>query len=103
MQHNEIIAEIMTRAGDRGIKSHYCHDTRRCQGDPGLPDLLLIGKHAAAWIEVKTPGDRLKPDQTRWKYALQAAGQVHEVMGPGDLEPGGAIDMMLSFVSTGQV
>ena len=33
---------------------------------------------------------------------LKASGQVHEVMYEHDLEPGGAVDMMLGFLASGQ-
>ena len=40
-----------------------------------MPDLILIGLHGVAWLEVKSAGDDLSPGQVRWKYALQAVGQ----------------------------
>lgn len=101
MTHGQIIAAIQDRARRRGVLSHHCPDSRRCDGDRGLPDLLLVGMFGAAWIEVKSPGDRLKPDQVTWKHALGAAGQVYQVVREGDLDDGGAVNMLLLFVSEG--
>lgn len=102
MTHDEVVHEIQARARRRGVLSHYCHNSIRCEGDRGLPDVLLVGHYGVAFVEVKTPGDQLKPAQTTWKHALKAAGQLHEVMHEGDLAPGHAIDMLLAFVSTGE-
>lgn len=101
MTHDEIVAEIQARAEIRGVLSHYCRSALRCTGAPGLPDVLLAGRNGIAWIEVKTAGDRMRPDQTRWKYVLKASGQICEVMTERDLAPGGAVDMMFSFIATG--
>jgi len=100
--HDQIVAEIQARADTRGIFSHYCRRSVRCAGTPGMPDLLLVGREAVAWLEVKTAGDQLKPDQTRWMYRLRAVGQVHEVIHAADLNPGGAVDQMLDFITTGE-
>ena len=101
VNHDQIVAEIQKRAKARGLLSHYCGSAERCHGDRGMPDLVLAGPFGVAWVEVKTPGDRLRPEQTSWRYMLQAAGEVYEVMGERDLAPGGAVDMLLSFAATG--
>ena len=98
MTHDEIVAEIQARAAARGIFTHYCRSVIRCVGTPGMPDIFLVGRCTTAWIEVKTPGDRLKPDQIRWKYMLQAAGQLYDVMTERDLAPDGGADRMLDFL-----
>lgn len=103
MTHDEIVAEIQARAAARGVLSHYCGRAARCAGGPGLPDLLLVGTAGLAWVEVKTPGDKLSKDQTRWKWALRAIGEIHEVMGESDLAEGHAVDELLNFVGTSRV
>jgi len=40
----------------------------------GLPDLLLWGAHAVAFVEVKGPGDSLSDRQRAWGEKLVAAG-----------------------------
>ena len=38
-------------------------DYSRLQGDPGLPDLLLLGEYRLAWRELKCDGTQLRADQ----------------------------------------
>jgi len=98
MTHDEVVAEIQNRAADRGIYSHYCRNSLRCQGDSGIPDMFLLGPLGAAWIEVKIPGDRLKPGQARWKYRLLAVKQRHYIVGPAELADG-RVDEILDVIS----
>lgn len=81
--------------------THYCPDSRRCDGDRGMPDLLLVGMFGAAFVEVKTPNDRLKPEQTTWKHALRAAGQEYHVV-RGDMLLNGIVDGMIDGLALGQ-
>jgi hypothetical protein len=100
VNHDQVVAEIMRRAAARGVLSHYCKRGERCEGDPGLPDIVLPG----GWLEVKTPAcPTLSSGQKRWRYALIGAGQVHEVMFERDLAPGGGVDMFLEFLSEGRM
>jgi hypothetical protein len=98
--HDEMVAEIQRRARLRGLLSHYCKRGERCEGDPGLPDIVF----PRGWIEVKTLGcPTLSSGQKRWRYALLGAGQLYEVMHEYNLEPGGAVDQFLEFLATGRV
>jgi hypothetical protein len=99
--HDQLVAEIQSRASRRAVLSHYCRDSRRCDGDPGVPDLLLAGLFGAAFVEVKTGADKLKPDQVTWRHTLIAAGQVYEVMHAADLADGGALNMLLLSLAEG--
>lgn len=101
MTHGEVVAEILGRAAQRGVLGHYCPDSRRCEGDRGLPDVLLVGPFGAAWVEVKTGAAQLKPAQTTWKHMLLAAGQRYEVMREEDLTDGGLLNPLLLFLSEG--
>ena len=101
MTHDEVVAEIQARAKARGILSHYCGPAEQCKGDPGMPDLILVGQAYVAWVEVKTLGDRLKSLQTRWRYALLAVGSVHRIVYEYDLRPGGAEAVLLALVANG--
>ena len=68
-----------------------------------LQKFLIVALTCLAWVEVKTPGDKLSKDQTRWKWALRAIGEIHEVMGESDLAEGHAVDELLNFVGTSRV
>jgi len=101
MTHDQVVAEIQARASRRGVLSHYCHRAQFCQGDNGIPDLQLVGPFGAAWAEVKSPYDRLEPEQTTWMHALKAAGQLHYVVRPQGLDDG-SVDAMLDRLAYGQ-
>lgn len=88
MTHDQIVAEIQRRAGARHILTHYCRDSRICDGDRGLPDLVLAGPHGVAWLEVKTHYDRLSTHQTTWKHMLLGTGQFCMTVYEGDLASG---------------
>jgi hypothetical protein len=101
--HDEIVKEIQVRAARRAILTHYCGRAERCAGDPGSPDLVLVGRAGVAWIEVKTAGTGPSPAQIRWKYALLSSGQIWEIIHEHDLAPGGAIDTLLEITDAGVV
>jgi len=104
MTHDQVVAEIQARAKLRGLVSHYCRRSQRCTGDQGMPDIIIVGRDGVVWLEVKTPQTPDPgPEQIRWKYKLQAAGQVCEIMTETDLEPGMAVDAILEFAATGDV
>jgi len=88
MLHDQIVAEIQTRAETRGVLTHYCGSSVRCTGHRGKPDLFLVGRYGAAWIEVKRPGDELRPDQTTWKHTLIAADQTYLIAVESHLHDG---------------
>lgn len=92
--HDDVVAEIIRRANARGCLVHYCGQAARCQGDKGQPDLVVAGPFGTAWIEVKMPGDQLKPAQTTWRHMLTAGGQEYHVVGPADLVDG-SVDWIL--------
>ena len=55
----------------------------------GLPDLIIVGHCGGLWAEVKPHrGARLRPDQTTWRYAVQAIGWRHVVWVAEDLDNG---------------
>lgn len=97
MTHDQIVAEVMDRAAKRGVLCHYCRDGRRCEGRRGLPDILLAGPDGVVWLEVKTLGDTLSPDQTTWKHTLLASGQRVYVFYEQDLD---RLDIILDALSS---
>ena len=100
MTHDEIVAEIRPGPAGRGVLTHYCPDSRRCEGDRGLPDLLLVGMYGATFLKVKTPNDTLRPEQTTWKHALRPAGQEYHVI-RGDMLLNGIVDGILDGLALG--
>lgn len=101
MTHDELVAEIQRRARELGILSHYCGQAQHCKADRGMPDLVLVGPYRAAFVEVKTEWAQMDPGQTTWMHALTAAGELHFVVRPADLD-GGRVDGLLESLAYGQ-
>ena len=89
MTHDEIVAEVQSRARRSGVLSHACGLSQRCSGDRGQPDILLVGAWNVAWAEVKSRYADLSPEQTTWHHTLRASGQVCEILHERDLDPAG--------------
>lgn len=53
---------------------HHCPDSRGCDGQPGLPDFIVVGPRGVIAREAKPPGEHLRGGQVGWRYALLAAG-----------------------------
>lgn len=101
MTHDVVVSEIIARAAGRGVLSHYCGRAQLCQGDRGMPDLLLVGAYHHAFVEVKIGRDQLEPEQTAWRHQLQAAGVIFYVVA-GDSLTNGVVDRILDFLATGK-
>jgi hypothetical protein len=87
VNHTELLVEVQDLLESRGLIWHYCRDSRRCLGTPGLPDLVIVGRHVL-FAELKGDGDKLTTWQVDWKWALLAAEARHAIWGPGDLTSG---------------
>lgn len=88
MTHDEVVAEIQRRAGERGLLSHYCGDSRHCRGDRGFPDLVVAGLYGTAFLEVKTGFKGFSPAQTTWTYQLLSGGETALMVRNEDLADG---------------
>ena len=92
---DRLVGEIIRLLEDPGaawagkLLWHHCQNGRSCDGSPGLPDLIIVGPRGGLWAEVKPHrGARLRPDQTTWRYAVQAIGWRHVVWVAEDLDNG---------------
>jgi hypothetical protein len=54
----------------------------------GFPDLVLVGRHAVLYVELKDRHGRLSDAQTRWLERLAKAGQATYVWRPADWASG---------------
>ena len=73
LTHDGLCRAIVHLARDYGVLARYLPDSRQLYGSPGEPDILMIGRHVA-FAEVKTGHAQRDPDQTTWRYAVEAAG-----------------------------
>lgn len=58
------------------------------QGDPGFPDLVIVGPYGLIFRELKSKIGRLSTDQNQWILDLKAAGQNVAIWRPEDLTNG---------------
>jgi len=68
---------------------HHCLHSTRCEGSPGLADLIIIGPGGILFRECKPhAGARPSAAQTAWKYAVIAAGGDWALWLPEDVSRG---------------
>lgn len=66
-----------------GLDWHYCADSRRCQGRPGFPDLVIAARDRVLVVELKADDGIVSPEQYQWLMVLNGV-----VLGPADLASG---------------
>lgn len=76
-------------------------DSRKLQGTKGFPDLLIVGPHGILWRELKSRVGKLRSDQVRWKYLLQANRANYAIWTEWDLLSGG-IGLALDRITYGE-
>lgn len=62
-------------------RPYHTHDSRR--SNAGFPDLCLV-RERVVWIELKSNGGKLRPDQTAWVEDLRRAKAEVYVFRPSD-------------------
>ena len=72
MTERELRLAIVTAASYNDWLWSYNPDSRRVQGDPGLPDLILARGGVTLAIELKTNAGRFRDGQRRWAEAMGA-------------------------------
>ena len=81
----QLEAYVEALAGDLGLLVHHEQDSRR--SERGFPDLVIVGSRVL-WVELKSAGGQLRPDQVTWRYRLQAAGAEWRLWRPADWASG---------------
>lgn len=84
----EQLRRITDLAREHGLLLHHCRDSRHCDGDPGLPDVILVGPGGVMWRELKSSPHNMTRGQSDWKWALRAAGADHGIWLPSHLRNG---------------
>ena len=90
MTEAELINLVIDFAHQRQPAIYVLHfpDSRRIQGDPGFPDLLLVGEYRLIWRELKCDGTQLRGGQRAWKWRLISAREDYAEWVPGDWRSG---------------
>jgi hypothetical protein len=90
MTEAELIKQIIDFAHQQQPVVYVLHfpDSRRIQGDPGFPDLLLAGEYRLIWRELKCDGTQLRGVQRAWRWRLTSAGEDYAEWVPGDWRSG---------------
>lgn len=89
--------EVAARLGVRC--SHWCSNSSRCAGMPGLPDLILAGPAGVMFREVKVGGAETTAEQDLWAYTLTESGQDWAIWDmPRDWPK--AVEQMCSLLTT---
>lgn len=99
MTHEELRLAVKWKTTVLGLFSHYCRNSRYCHGQPGFPDLAIVGPRGVIFRELKSEYDDTTADQDHWGWLLQqpSGGMIdYEPLGidrwriwrPADLESG---------------
>jgi hypothetical protein len=95
MNEAQLTDKVIVECRVRRLLVHHCHDSRRCEGTPGMPDLLIASARGVLFAELKDDDGVTSADQDRWLYTLHVGGVPYVVWRPRDWESG-AIQRRLS-------
>lgn len=85
---NELQREVFRLLHARpDLTWHHCTTPARCQGERGMPDLLIIGRRVL-WRELKGDETRYRMHQLDYADLLARAGQDVGTWRSADLESG---------------
>lgn len=88
---NPVMAALMTEAElqwavvdlARRYSLLVWHDVDSRRNQPGLPDLIVVGKRVL-WLELKKQAGRIRPEQEMWLSRLTRAGAEARIIRPAD-------------------
>ena len=87
MQESELQSEVIRIAEENGHLVFHSTDSRRDIGR-GFPDLVIVGRHRALFVELKSSTGSRTTEQTGWYYRLIAIGEHVTLWRPKDLANG---------------
>lgn len=70
---------IISLARSAGLLAHHCADSRKCEGDRGFPDLVILGTRGVLLAELKMTSGETSASQDEWAWRLT---QVDSQCGP---------------------
>lgn len=94
MTEAELVAAVLELCADMKILVHHCRDSRHCSGDPGFPDLVLIGLDEMIFRECKSAEAETTAEQDLWAHAFRGlddancSPKLYAIWRPDDLQNG---------------
>jgi hypothetical protein len=86
MRERQMLDFIEAESRARGVLVHHCNKGYDCEGDNGLPDLILVGSYGHAFWELKGSDlEKLSASQVRWDYKLRCSGYFVRLITPSEL------------------
>jgi hypothetical protein len=79
-------AKVIDLCKQLGLLVYSIPDSRRMEGSPGFPDLVIasVDGSGVLFVELKDQHGRLSEKQTVWKWALKASGEAWRLWRPSD-------------------
>ena len=81
MTEAELVAKVLFECGRHELLVHHCRDSRRCEGTPGVPDLIIASSNGVLFAELKGPAGETSADQDLWLWVLHEIIRKH-IHGP---------------------
>ena len=90
MTENELLLAIGKICDELFLRWFHVRDSRHAIGTPGFPDLVIAGPYEKVLFAEckKDPWTKPSPDQTLWRYTLQACGGDWRLWTPYDYSAG---------------
>lgn len=90
MSEDELLAKVLAECKRLKVLAHHCPNSTRCQGDKGMPDLILAGQHGLILAELKSETGDTSADQDLWHWNLDQGkgggqGCPYRLWRPSDL------------------
>jgi len=74
MNENQLYQGIVALLEARpALLWHHCTDSRKCRGQRGFPDLVIIGPKGVIFAELKSADGDTSPEQDLFGWTLEAA------------------------------
>lgn len=71
MTEAQLLAEVTDLCGRLGLLWHHCgRPDKSCQGNRGLPDLIIAGRRGVTFRELKSDDGDTSADQDLWIWTL---------------------------------
>jgi hypothetical protein len=86
VSHDELLEKVTQLCGRLG---HWCYAPRTSLTAPkGWPDIVILGRHGALFVELKSSDGRRTKSQIRVALRIQQAGLEYRLWRPEQWEDG---------------